>query len=61
MYERLVIMMIKTMLMVTREMIMVMTMMLMTWEDVVSKGQRREICVRDVDCHKGKEVREGKQ
>ena len=45
-----------------RAMIMVMrkTMMMKTWEDVVCKGKRREIGVRDVDCHKGEEVREGK-
>ena len=36
------------------------TKMVKTWEDVVSKGKRREIGVRDVDCHKGEEVREGK-
>ena len=58
--------MIKSMVM--RRMIMVMMIMAMetvttikTWEDVVSKGKRRQIGVRDVDCHKGKEVREGKQ
>ena len=59
--------MTKSMVMVMRAMIMVMrkttkmmTMMMKTWEDVVCKGKRREIGVRDVDCHKGEEVREGK-
>ena len=33
----------------------------MTWEDVVSKGKRRQVGVRDVDCHKGEEVRESKE
>ena len=58
--------MIKSMVM--RRMIMVMMIMAMetvtttkTWEDVVSKGKRRQIGVRNVDCHKGKKVREGKQ
>ena len=32
-----------------------------TWKDVVSKGEGREIGVRDVDGHKGKEVGEGEQ
>ena len=50
----------KTIMMMRMTMKMVM-MMMKTWEDVVSKGKRRQIGVRDVDCHKCEEVREGKQ
>ena len=32
-----------------------------TWKDVVSKGEGREIGVRDVDGDKGEEVGEGEQ
>ena len=50
----------RAMIMVMRETMKMVTMTVNTWEDVVCKGKRREIGVRDVDCHKGEEVREGK-